>query len=246
MQLDKIAAYWDLRADGYSDSVHRELNSENSNTFKDYLHKAMPQGKAIKCLDMGCGPGFFTLLLLSDGHDVISADYSEEMLERTRRNCMEAGYEATTVRADAQALPFADSCFDFVCSRNLVWNLEDPIKAYSEWFRVLKHGGRMFIFDGNHYLHYYNEDYMKAKAFAQSSKPMNSHDTAGVDPTPINTIAKDLPLSSVQRPDWDADILPKIGFTDIHIETLTQTYKDQDSGLERSIIHSFAISCAKP
>ena len=45
-------------------------------------------------------------------------------------------YNAEFIRADAQRLPFADTSFDAVVSRNLVWNLENPEAAYKEWLRI--------------------------------------------------------------------------------------------------------------
>jgi SAM-dependent methyltransferase len=227
MLLDDIAAYWDSRADGYSQSIHEELAGETGIFFEGILRQALPEGEGLSCLDMGCGPGFFTLLLGRLGHHVISADYSPEMLERTRRNCAEQGFEAQTMRADAQNLPFEDGRFDFVCSRNLVWNLEKPERAYSEWLRVLKPGGRLLVCDGNHYLYYYREDYRRAW------EERLTHDTRGVDPTPINEIARGLPLSRQLRPEWDVETLTKLGLREIHVRRMEQplTYNFVLSGV---------------
>jgi len=216
MLLDDIAAYWDSRADGYSQSIHEELAGKTGIFFEGILRQALPEGEGLNCLDMGCGPGFFTLLLGRLGHRVTSADYSPEMLERTRRNCAELGFEAHTVRADAQNLPFEDDCFDFVCSRNLVWDLEKPERAYSEWLRVLKPGGHLLVCDGNHYLYYYNEEYQRVW---EERLP---HDTRGVDPTPINEIARNLPLSRQLRPEWDVETLAGKGLKGIHVIRLEE------------------------
>ena len=216
MLLDDIAAYWDSRADGYSQSIHEKLTGEAGFFFEGILWQALPEGEGLACLDMGCGPGFFTLLLGRLGHYVISADYSPEMLERTRRNCAELGFEAHTVRADAQSLPFEDGRFDFVCSRNLLWDLENPEKAYSEWLRVLKPGRRLLMCDGNHYLYYYREDYRRAW------EERTTRDTRGVDPTQINEIARELPLSRQLRPEWDVETIAKLGFREIQVRRVEQ------------------------
>lgn len=73
------------------------------------------------------------------------------MLKKARERANVMGAYIDAVLGDAQILPFADNTFDCVCSRNLVWNLEMPQTAYREWLRVLKPGGILLIFDGNHY-----------------------------------------------------------------------------------------------
>ena len=246
MLLDRIASYWDLRADGYSDSIHTELEGEPGRQFRDRLLKAMPGKASPECLDIGCGPGFFTLILGTEGFRVTSADYSPEMLSYTRRNCKEAGFCAHTVQADAQNLPFEDESFDFICSRNLVWNLEKPEKAYSEWFRVLRPGGHLFIYDGNYYLYYYDEDYRKARTQAKTNE-LNRHPTLkGVDPSPINEIARNLPLSREHRPEWDTDVLSHLGFLLFDVQRYTGSFIDLASGEEKQLVHSFSICAEKP
>ena len=59
---------------------------------------------------------------------------------------------------DAQNLEFENNQFDVVISRNLTWNLENPVQAYKEWFRVLKTGGIILNFDANWYGYLYDEE----------------------------------------------------------------------------------------
>lgn len=100
------------------------------------------------------------------------------------------------VLGDAQILPFADNTFDCVCSRNLVWNLEMPQTAYREWLRVLKPGGLLLIFDGNHYRYLFDERYARVhKAWEERS----DHQMLGVDARVIDDIAARLPLSCRMR-----------------------------------------------
>jgi ubiquinone/menaquinone biosynthesis C-methylase UbiE len=81
------------------------------------------------------------------------------MLEMARSNSERFGVSGTFLRMDAQDLDFPDESFDLILSRNLIWDLERPRKAYEEWLRVLRPGGRMIIFDGNFYLHLYDKDF---------------------------------------------------------------------------------------
>jgi SAM-dependent methyltransferase len=42
-----------------------------------------------------------------------------------------------------------DSHYDAVVCRHLVWTLTDPKAALGDWFRVLKPGGHLLVFDGD-------------------------------------------------------------------------------------------------
>ena len=122
-------------------------------------------------------------------------------------------------------------------SRDLVWNLEQPVRAYSEWLRVLKPGGRVFVSDGNYYLHYYHPDYKRARELLRRG----SHSCYGVDPTPINDMARDLPLSRQLRPDWDVRILTGLGFQNIQTRIHYRDYKDPDTGETRKLGSHFVL-----
>lgn len=133
--LEKIREYWNTRSEGYLQQIEKEREEHKDEFYKEYFRR-IPQGSLV--LDIGCGPGFFTLLLASLGMNVTAADYSEGMLEKAKDLLNRNGYhDVEFCRADAQHLPFADASFDAVVSRNLVWNLEDPEAAYKEWLRVL-------------------------------------------------------------------------------------------------------------
>ena len=42
-----------------------------------------------------------------------------------------------------------DETYDAVICRHLVWTLTEPEQALADWFRVLKPGGRLLVFDGD-------------------------------------------------------------------------------------------------
>ncbi len=241
MYLKQIGTYWDTRAEGYSETIRSQLSGEDYQTFKTALKDGAPRGQGLSCLDVGCGPGFFSILLAKEGHSVTAVDYSEGMLEQARSNFDEMGVCVETVQGDAQNLPFEDGSFDYIVSRNLVWNLEQPEKAYKEWLRLLKPGGNLLVADGNHYLYYYDEDYKKARNEYYSKD--NSH-TRGVDPTPINEIARELPLSKLRRPDWDISELLELGMESVSVQTGRRSYTDTETGAEKSLIFDF-ILCGK-
>ena len=158
MILSQIEHYWTGRAEGYSQVNQHELSTGQDQVWFQEISRYLPEGKALKILDVGTGPGFFAILLARQGYDVTAVDYTEAMLEEARKNAGALAEKIHFCRMDAQHLTFPDHTFDVVISRNLTWNLEEPERAYAEWMRVLKEGGRLLNFDANWYHHLFDEE----------------------------------------------------------------------------------------
>ena len=77
-QLETIRSYWNTRADGYSKSVMEEMeDAQKEGTYwKILLDTYLPKGDNPKVLDLGCGPGFFTMLLGQKDCQMTAFDYS--------------------------------------------------------------------------------------------------------------------------------------------------------------------------
>lgn len=208
MILSQIEQYWTGRAEGYSQVNQHELATGQDRVWLDEIRRHLPEG-ALKILDVGTGPGFFAILLTKAGYDVTAVDYTEAMLEEAKKN---AGALASSIhfqRMDAQKLDFPDGYFDVVISRNLTWNLEEPGKAYAEWMRVLKKGGRLLNFDANWYHHLFDEE--KRKEYEEDRKRvenlhMDDHYTC-TDIDAMEDIARQIPMSRIMRPAWDVQVL---------------------------------------
>ena len=78
------AAHWDERSKTYRKA---DSPSPYVNTFLE-LADIQP-GETV--LDMGCGSGALAVPLAAQHHEVIAADFSAGMLDRTREECENAG-----------------------------------------------------------------------------------------------------------------------------------------------------------
>ena len=147
--LSEIESYWTTRAEGYSEVNHKELNGMQKGAWLEVLKGQFPEKAKdeIKILDIGTGPGFFPVILAEAGYKVTAVDYTQEMLDTAKRNAGNLCERISFYKMDAQNLEFEDDVFDVVISRNLTWNLKDPKRAYEEWCRVLKPGGKLLNFD---------------------------------------------------------------------------------------------------
>lgn len=228
--LKQIEEYWSTRTEGYSEVNEKELAGMQKNAWLSVLEEHFP-GKAkeeMKILDIGTGPGFFPVILAQAGYRITAVDYTPGMLEKARENVRVNGEKCgmdllknvTFLRMDAQNLEFADKSFDVIISRNLTWNLENPVQAYRGWCRVLKPGGVFLNFDANWYGYLYDEE--KKKAYEQDrinvqAKNLDDHYLC-TDIDMMEQIALQVPLSAAGRPQWDVKVLAECGLKEIQAD----------------------------
>ncbi len=91
-------------------------------------------------IEVGAGTGIATRALLDRGARVIPVDHSPGMLGRLRERTPGLG----AVRADGEALPFADAVADFVCYAQAWHWVQVPVAA-AEAARVLRPGGALAV-----------------------------------------------------------------------------------------------------
>ena len=225
--LQEIASYWGTRAEGYSEVNEKELAGSQREAWLHVLEEQFPEKKKeeMKILDIRTGPGFFPMILSEAGYTVTAVDYTEEMLEKAKENLgkyTKYGLERVTLqRMDAQNLEFADETFDVVISRNLTWNLEKPEQAYQEWMRVLKPGGVLLNFDANWYGYLYDEE--KKEAYEADRKKVEEQQLDDhylcTDIDRMENIARQVPLSAMERPAWDTKVLESLGVCSIQTDS---------------------------
>jgi ubiquinone/menaquinone biosynthesis C-methylase UbiE len=102
-----------------------------------------------RSLEIGAGTGYFTLNLLQAGvvAEATCTDISPGMVATLAGNAQRLGLDVRTSRADAEALPFADGSFDLVLGHAVLHHLPNLRRAFAEFHRVLRPGGRI-VFAG--------------------------------------------------------------------------------------------------
>ncbi|WP_347489734.1 class I SAM-dependent methyltransferase [Desulfoscipio sp. XC116] len=235
MELNtRIKSYWEGEAEGYSDAIKDELKGFERKTWTKLILEYAPSKDCLDILDIGTGPGFFPIILSQVGHKVTGIDLTENMIECARQNLEKEGIAAKLWTMDCQALEFPDNCFDLLLCRNLTWTLDDPQKAYKEWFRVLRSGGRLLVFDACWYLHLFHEDLKKAYEKKQQEillkygRPLHQHK----DQAEGDALSRKLFMSDKVRPQWDLNIMLCLGFSkvfaDVFVGRRILTEQQQD------------------
>jgi SAM-dependent methyltransferase len=100
---------------------------------------ALPAG--LRWLDVGCGTGAFTELILDtcSPAGVSAVDPAKGQIDYVLRQPLAQRAEFRV--ADAQALPFPDANFDVVASAIVINFIEDRPRALAEMHRVTRPGG---------------------------------------------------------------------------------------------------------
>ena len=99
-------------------------------------------------LDLGCGAGHVSFAAAPHVASVISYDLSADMLRTVAHEAQKRAHRNILTRQGmAQALPFQDASFDFVCTRYSAHHWTEIRTALIEARRVLKPGGGLIMID---------------------------------------------------------------------------------------------------
>lgn len=208
----RVARYWTARAEGFGRQRRREL-AERSQVWLEELTAYLPATADV--LDVGCGTGFFTVLLAGAGYQVTGIDLTAAMIEQARQQAREqeaaitaAGGSVRLEVMDAEAPTVPDDAFDAIVTRNLTWTLPHLPAVYRAWYRLLRPGGILVNIDG---------DYAHAPDRLTGTGPHAGLSDIQVDD--YERLRTQMSTFHRRRPAWDAELLEQAGFTDVTVDT---------------------------
>ena len=107
--------------------------------------------KAGLILDLGTGPGYLPIEVAKrlPNIRIHGIDLSRRLIEKARSNARKEGLSEQLhfEVANASRLKFDDETFDMVISTGMLHTLKDPLTVLKECNRVLKPGGKAWIYD---------------------------------------------------------------------------------------------------
>lgn len=131
--LEQTRNYYNGIAKGYPNLYHDEQINKIY-LVKNYLPK---YGKV---LDLGAGAGVLNNFLDLNNLELFSFDLSFELLK------LNSNIDKRKICGDAQNLSiFENLSFDTICSFSVLQDIENPIIAINEVFRVLKNKGLLIL-----------------------------------------------------------------------------------------------------
>ncbi len=99
-------------------------------------------------LEIGCGEGYFSEMLIAEGASLIAIDPDEKKLAITKKKLQEHidKFDCRVMSGDDLFI-FDDNLFDFVFFSYSLHHHPEPIKAIVEAYRVLIPGGEIIVIE---------------------------------------------------------------------------------------------------
>jgi ubiquinone/menaquinone biosynthesis C-methylase UbiE len=125
-----------------------DLNIRAGPQLREYIAIAdrIAADRPGRVLDWGCGWGQMTDLLARRGIDVEAFDVNPAVSEPTRRALENFPPHTALISGDERTLPYPDGGFDAVLSCGVLEHVVDPDRSLDELRRVLRPGGRLFVY----------------------------------------------------------------------------------------------------
>jgi ubiquinone/menaquinone biosynthesis C-methylase UbiE len=126
-----------------SAAFFERVELERYSSYAPWLKQAVDFGgfRGRRVLEIGPGLGTDHVQFARAGARMIALDLTIAHLQLTRRHCELEGVAPRLVRADAEALPFADDSLDGVYCFGVLHHTPDTHGAIEEIRRVLRPGG---------------------------------------------------------------------------------------------------------
>lgn len=128
------------------DIFAREMRDKGWNGVSEMITSGIMGGDI---LELGPGPGYVGLELTKkiSVTSLTGCEISPAMLSIAQKNASEYNFPAQYVLGSCMEMPFENESFDTVISNGSLHEWENPLEAFQEIHRVLRHGGRFCITD---------------------------------------------------------------------------------------------------
>lgn len=139
---------WDQAAASFDDEPDHGLrNPLIRGAWTEWLKTWLPVTKAA-ILDVGCGTGSLSVVLVGLGHDVTGIDRSPAMIALAEAKALAAKQPVKFQVMDATSPGFPPQQFEVIVCRHLLWALPEHAQVLQRWADLLKPGGRLVLIEG--------------------------------------------------------------------------------------------------
>ena len=114
--------------------------------WKTWIKTVIPHIEGNRVLEASFGTGYL-LMQYANNYETYGIDFNNNMVKVARRNLSRKGVKASLQWANVEALPFPENYFDTVINTMAFTGYPNGKQAMSEFYRVLKEGGKLLIVD---------------------------------------------------------------------------------------------------
>jgi ubiquinone/menaquinone biosynthesis C-methylase UbiE len=139
--MRKSELYFEDIGDSFEAFMSAYDVSRRQALLQRFLDSVKPSGKA---LEVGCGTGALTPVLLNRGLSITVGDISKKLAETTAARLNVIGIEC-----DAMQIQLPDRSQDLVMSSEVIEHVPDPAAALREMARVIAPGGYLAVTSPN-------------------------------------------------------------------------------------------------
>ncbi|PID94219.1 MAG: hypothetical protein CSA95_04060 [Bacteroidetes bacterium] len=141
--MEEKEIFWSKTAKDFEEKNNQIIGKESMQIILDALARETDLGKT---LELACGNGTYSKILVTNAENLTCTDWSEEMVAETRQRLKDFP-KIQIEQANCFQLPYADNSFDTIFMGNLLHIIPNPEKALAEAKRVLKPNGQVIVLD---------------------------------------------------------------------------------------------------
>ena len=139
--MDQEETYWSKFANDFEDRVNYVVGKDDI----EIINKVLSEQKFLgKTLELGCGSGMYSEILIRKTEHLTATDFSDKMVSISNERFKKIK-NVSVEKANCFSLSYSDSSFDTVFMGNLLHIIPEAEKAIAEAKRVLKTKGRLII-----------------------------------------------------------------------------------------------------
>ena len=141
MQNDDTEKYWSRFSETYDENQAYAVGQEFIGEIDKELNRLPDLGHTV---ELGCGTGIFTDLIIPKTMHLVATDLSNELLALARKR-LSNNPKVMFQKENCMATSFASGVFDSAFMANLIHVVEHPDQVLQECHRVLRKGGKLII-----------------------------------------------------------------------------------------------------